>query len=124
MFGLIKKIFIKLLTGLVNGSNRKKCVSLINQKCMTQTTLINLHPNEYSQEFHYYPFSVKFDRCVGSCNTLNDLSNKVCVPNKTAELNLSVYNIITGINELKTLTKHILCKCKCRFDGRKCNSNQ
>ena len=27
MFGLIKKIFIGLLTGLVNGSNHKKCVS-------------------------------------------------------------------------------------------------
>ena len=31
MFGLIKKIFIGLLTGLVNGSNHKKCVSLCNQ---------------------------------------------------------------------------------------------
>ena len=41
---------------------------------MIQPTLINLHPNEYSQEFHYYPFSVKLDRCAGSCNTLNDLS--------------------------------------------------
>ena len=25
---------------------------------------------------------------------------------------------------MKTLTKYILCECKCRFDGRKCNSNQ
>ena len=23
----------------------------------------------------------------------------------------------TGINESKTLTKHISCKCKCKFDG-------
>ena len=73
-------------------------VSLINQKCMIPPTLINLHPNEYSQEFHYYPFAVKLDRSVGSCNTLNDLSNKVCVPNKTEDLNLSVFNIITRIN--------------------------
>ena len=51
MFGLIKKIFIRLLTGLVNGSNHKKCISLNNQKCMIQPTLINLHPNDYSQEF-------------------------------------------------------------------------
>ena len=76
MFGLIKKIFIGLLTDLVNGFNHTKCVSLSNQKCMIQPTLINLHPNEYSQEFHYYPFAVKLDRCAGSCNTLNDLSNK------------------------------------------------
>ena len=53
---------------------------------MTQLTLIYLHPNEYSQEFHYYPFVFKLDRCVGSCNTLNDLSNKVCVPNKTEKI--------------------------------------
>ena len=32
--------------------------------------------------------------------------------------------MITGINESKTLTKHISCQCKCKFDGRKCNSNQ
>ena len=50
---------------------------------MTQPTLINLHRNEYSQEFPYYPFAVKLDRCVGNCYTLNDLSTKSCVPNKT-----------------------------------------
>ena len=49
---------------------------------MIQPTRINLHP-EYRQEFHYYPFAVKLDRGVGICNTLNDFSNKVCVPNKT-----------------------------------------
>ena len=124
MFGLIKNIFIGLSTGLVNGSNYTKCVSWSNQKCTIQPTLINLHPNEYSKEYHYYPFAVKLDRCVGSCNTLNDLSNKVCIPNETEDLNLSMFKMITGINELKTLTKHISCKCKCRFDGRKCNSYQ
>ena len=32
--------------------------------------------------------------------------------------------MIRGINESKTLTKHISCECKCKFDGRKGNSNQ
>ena len=32
--------------------------------------------------------------------------------------------MITGINESKTLTKHISCECKCKFDGRNCNSDQ
>ena len=97
-----------------------------NQKCKIQHTLFNLHPNEYSQEFHYYPIAVKLDRCVGSCNTLNDLSNKICVPNKTEDLNLSVFTMIIGINESKTLTatEHISRECKCKFDGSKCNSNQ
>ena len=57
--------------------------------------------------FHYYLFLVKLDRCIGSCNTLNDLSNKVCFPNKTEDLNLSVFDMISGINGSKTLTKHI-----------------
>ena len=124
MFGLIEKIFIGLLTGQVSGSNHTKCVLLSNQKYMIQPTLINSHANEYSQEFHYYLFAVKLDRCVGSCNTLNDLSNKVCIPNKTKDLNLSMFNMITRINETKTLTKHISCECKCKFDERKCNSDQ
>ena len=76
MFGLIKKIFIGLLIGLVNGSNHTKCFLLNNQKCMIQPTLFNLHLNEYSQEFHYSQFLVTWDRCSGSCNTINDLSNK------------------------------------------------
>ena len=101
MFEVIKKTFIGLLTGLVNGSNHTKCVLLSNHQCMIQLTLINLHPNEYSQEFHYDPFAVKLDRCVGSCNTLNDVFDKVCVPNETQDLNLSMFNIITGINESK-----------------------
>ena len=32
--------------------------------------------------------------------------------------------MITGINESKTLTKHISCECKCKLDGRKCYSNK
>ena len=115
---MIKKIFIGLLSSIVNASDHTGWVSISNQKCEIQPTLINLDPDEYSQEFHYYPFSVKFNKCVGSCNTLNDLSNKVCVPNKTEDLDLSVFKITTGINESKTLTKNISCECKCKFDGK------
>ena len=47
-------MFIVLLAGIVNVSNDTKCVSLSNQKCENQSTLINLHSNEYIQELHYY----------------------------------------------------------------------
>ena len=59
---------------------------------------INLHPNKYSQEFHQYRFAFKLDRCVGICNTLNDLSNKVCVPIKTEDLNLGIFIMVIVIN--------------------------
>ena len=112
-------MFMELLISTVNASNHKTCVSLSNQKCMTQSTLINLHPNEYSQQFHFYPFAVKLHRCVGSCNTLNDLSNKVCASNKTKDLTLSVLKTIAAVNESKTLLKQISCEGKCKFDGKK-----
>ena len=83
MFGIIKNMFIVLLVSIVNTSNHHtKLVLLSNQKCEMQPTLINLDSNKYSQEFHYYPFVVKLDRCVGSFNTLNKFYNKVCVSNK------------------------------------------
>ena len=40
----------------------------------------------------------ELDICVGSYNTLNDLSNKLCVSNKTEDLNISVFIMITGIS--------------------------
>ena len=33
-------------------------------------------------------------------------------------------NMVTGINELNTLIKHISCECKCKFDGTKFDSNE
>ena len=78
----------------------------------------------YVTTIRYYPFAVNLDRCVGRCNTLNDLFNRVCIPNKAEDLNLNIFNIITGMNESKTLTKHISCECKFIFDGRKYNSKQ
>ena len=83
-----------LLTSIVNASNHKKCILLNNQKCVIQPTLIiycvlvNAVKN-----FCYYPFLVKLDRYVGSCNSLKYLSNKVCVPNKTEDLNISVFTM-------------------------------
>ena len=119
MFWVIKTIFIGLLTSTLSASNHTRCMLLSNQKCMTQTTLIYLLPNEYSPEFLYYPFAVKLNRCVGNFNTLNDWSYKVCIPNKIEDLNLTMFNMITGINQLKTLAKHIWCKCKCGLNGKK-----
>ena len=48
----------------------------------------------------------------------------MCSKQKKKDLNLNVFNIITGVNVSKILTKHISCKFECKFDGRKCNSNQ
>ena len=82
MFRIIKRMFIVLVSSIVNASNYIKFVSLSNQKCEIQPTLINFHPNEFSQELDDYPFVSKLVRHVGSCNTIDDLSGKVCVKSK------------------------------------------
>ena len=85
-----------MLTSVVDVSNHTKCLSLNYQQYMSKLTLIDLNPNGYIQRFCYYPFTVNLDRCVGSCNTFNDLYNRVCVPNKREVLNLSIFNMSTG----------------------------
>ena len=104
-------MFIRLFSSIGNASNHTKCMLLRNQKCMTQPTIINLHPSGYSQELHYYQFAVNLDGCLRSCSTLNDLSNKVCVSNKTKDLNLSTFYMNTGIS----------CECNCKFDSWRCS---
>ena len=49
------------------------------KKWLTYYFIMNLHLNEYNHELQYYPFVVKLDKFVGSCNTFNDLSNRVSV---------------------------------------------
>ena len=71
-----------------------------------------------------YPFVVKLIRCNGSCNTLDDPSGNIYVPNKRKNVNIYVFNVTARINELKILTKHLPCECKCKLDGTKCNLNQ
>ena len=87
-------------------------------------TLINLQPNEYTQGLCYYRFAVNLDRCVRTCNTLHDLSNKVCDPKKPVDLHLRVLNMITRTNESKTLTELISCERRYKFKGGKFNWDQ
>ena len=102
MFSIIKKIFIVVLSSIVNASNHTKCVWLTNQKYMIQPTLINLYPNEYSQEFHYYPFSVKLDRCVGGNPLYLNFSK---VKGYFEEINRNKYLTLVPTNESKEKIK-------------------
>ena len=85
---------------IVSTSSQAKCVFLSNHKCEIQAILIYLYSNTCNQVLHNWAFTVKLDRCVGSYNTLIHLANKICVPNKTEDLNLSIFKMITGINKL------------------------
>ena len=113
-------MLIVLLT--FSGWLATKCIMLNNQACMARPTLINLNADKRNQRLRYYPFVVSLNRCDGSCNTFDDLSIRISVPNKTEDVNLNVFNMVAAINEWKTLTKHFLCSYIFKFDGKKCNS--
>ena len=49
---------------------------------------------------------------MGGCNILNDLFDRIFVPHKTEVLRLNVFNMITAIDDSKTLAKNTTCECK------------
>ena len=51
------------------------------------------------------PFFISLDRCDGSCNTVEDLSVRICVHSKIKDVNLKIFNTIKGINESKNTCK-------------------
>ena len=97
-----------------------KCISKNNQPYTVRMTLIDLNLNE----IHYYPFMVSLDRFGGRCDTVEDPFGRIYIPSEIEDVNLKVFNITKGMDESKTLAKHISCECRCEVDGRKCNSKQ
>ena len=74
-----------------------KCVFLINEPCMVRPTLIN------PVELNYIPLIISLEKCNAICNAVDDLSTKLCLPSKTKDVHLKVFNLITRINEAKTV---------------------
>ena len=61
---------------------------------------------------------INLDKCNGSSYVADDLPTKICAPSKTKGINVEVFNMVTNINEAKTLVKHISCDCKYKFDSK------
>ena len=90
---------------------------------MIRLILIDVNSDEYKQGLHYYQFMANLEWCNGSCISTDDPSCRNCVPDKTENINVNVFNMITRINESKTLIKDMSCECKCKFDCSKYNSS-
>ena len=91
-----------------------------NQECKIRTEIIDLNTNEPT----FYPYSIKINRCIGSCNTINDSYAKTCVPDQIKDTNVKVSNIMSRTNEARHIKWHKTCKCKYRLDGSICNNKQ
>ena len=97
-----------------------ECVSLINQKCMPRPKIFDV--NEGVGEALFYPYNVQVNKCSGSCNTLNNPIEKLCVPNVIKGLNMK--DVLTMLNETRNVLWHESCKYVCKLNSSVCNNKQ
>ena len=99
MSGFIKKVFVVPITFFncnVLNINLLKCLSMNNQECKVRTKIININSNEHL----FYPYSVKTSKCSGSCNNINGLYAKLCVPDVVKNINIKVFNLMSRTNDI------------------------
>ena len=72
----------------------------------------------------FCPYSIKINKCKGSCNTINYSYVKICVPNEIKRTNVKVFNLISRTNETRPIKWHKTCKYRCRLDASNCNNKQ
>ena len=99
-----------------------ECVSVVNQKCMPRPKLLDV--NEGVGEALFYPYNVLVNKCSGSCNTFDNPTPKLCVPNVIKRVNMQVYNFLMMLNETRNVLWHESCKCLCKLDSSICNNKQ
>ena len=105
MFWFIKKIFF---TSMAFGCNALKCVSMINQECRARPEIINVNSNETL----FYPYSIKINKCNGSCNSINDPHAKLGVLYVVKGINPKVLNLMLRTDETRYVGLHKTCRYK------------
>ena len=119
-----KMKIISLLISLFSIIKTKalECVSVVNQKCMPRLKILDV--NEGIGEALFYLYNVLVNKCSGSCNTLDNPIEQLCVPNVIKGLNLKVYNFLAMLNETRNVLWHESCKCVCKLNSSVCNKKQ
>ena len=110
---------VTILSGFT-GTNTLSCISMNNQECKTRPQIVNVNGDEPV----FFPFSIETSKLSGSCNNINYLHAKICVPDVVKNLNFKVFNLMSRTNEKRHIKWHETCKCKCRLDVSVCNNKQ
>ena len=122
MLGFIKMCFF---TGLIFLSTLKSinllnCISMNNQEYKVKPQIVNVNGDDPV----FFPVSIKTSKCSGSCNNINNSCAKLCVRDVVKNLNVKLFNLVSGTNETRRIEWNETCKCKCRFNSGVCNSKQ
>ena len=118
MFGHVKEFFFIVATFF--GCNALKCVSMSNKEYKIRPEIISINSNEPT----FYPYSVKVNKCSGSCNNINNPYSKIGVPDVVKNINVKVFNLMSRTNETRHRKWHETCKYKCRLNASVCNNKQ
>ena len=73
------------------GCSVLKCVSTRNQECNARPAIININ----SSEPRFYPYNVLVEKCSGSCNDINNLYFRLCVPDIVKSMNIKVFYLMS-----------------------------
>ena len=82
-----------------------------NQQRKIRPQLMNVNSDEPS----FYLYSIKVNKCSGSCNNINDPYEKLCVPDVVTNINIKVFHLMSRTNETRNVEWHETCKYKCRL---------
>ena len=66
----------------------KNCLLLKNKECGVRKVFID---NDYMT----FPYKMKVDKCVGSCNDVKNPYFKVCLPNVVENISVKVFDLIS-----------------------------
>ena len=106
MFGFVKQIFISATMFLgcsLLSVSLLKCISMTNQECKVRPKIVNVNS---ADEPVFYPFSIKTNKCSGSCNNINDPYAKTCVPDVSKNIKVKVFNLMSRTNETRHVEWH------------------
>ena len=90
---------------------------LKNQECKVRNVIID---NDYMT----FPYKIKVDKCVGSCNDKENPYFKVCLLDVVKNISVKNFDLISKKSVLRNISFHQSCKCGCLLDEKVCNNKQ
>ena len=119
MFSFMKKVKI-LVSSTVSENfiqNSPNCLLFKNQECKVKKVIID---NDYIT----FPYKIKVDKCVESCNDVENPYFKVCLPGIVKNISVTSFDLISRKNVLRNVSFHKSCKCDCLLDEKVCDNKQ
>ena len=71
-----------------------------------------------------FPYKILVDKCVGSCNDVENPYFKVSLPGSIKNISVKSFDLLSQKNVLKNISFHKSCKSGCLLDEKVCNNKQ